>query len=93
MDVTPSLLIEMHFDEFKQSADEIIRKYDKLLSNNPSDARAYATLVELRKINTVIPVVKTNDFGHVHGNSIIPIGVNVSINATEKSIRVSEYLK
>ena len=54
MDVTPSLLIEMHFDEFKQSADEILRKYDKLLSNNPSDARAYATLVELRKTRNEI---------------------------------------
>ena len=53
----------------------------------------YDIVEELRKINTVIPVVKTNDFGHVHGNSIIPIGVNVSINATEKSIKVSEYLK
>ena len=54
MEVKPSLNVEMHFDEFKQSVDEIIRKYDKLLSNNPSDARAYATLAELRKTRNEI---------------------------------------
>lgn len=48
---------------------------------------------ELRKINSNIPVVKTNDFGHIHGNSIIPIGADVTINANEKSIIVSDYLK
>lgn len=48
---------------------------------------------ELRKINSNIPVVKTNDFGHIHGNSIIPIGTDVTINANEKSIIVSDYLK
>lgn len=48
---------------------------------------------ELRKINSNVPVVKTNDFGHIHGNSIIPIGADVTINANEKSIVVSDYLK
>jgi len=48
---------------------------------------------ELRKINSNIPVVKTNDFGHIHGNSIIPIGAEVTINANEQSIIVSDYLK
>ncbi len=48
---------------------------------------------ELRKINLNIPIVKTNDFGHIHGNSIIPIGADVTINANEKSIVVSDYLK
>lgn len=48
---------------------------------------------ELRKINADIPVVKTNDFGHRHGNSIIPIGAEATINAKEESIIVSNYLK
>lgn len=48
---------------------------------------------ELRKINSNVPVVKTNDFGHIHGNSIIPIGAEVTINANEQSIIVSDYLK
>ena len=48
---------------------------------------------ELRKINTDIPVVKTNDFGHIHGNSIIPIGAEATINEKEESIIVSNYLK
>ena len=48
---------------------------------------------ELRKINLNVPIVKTNDFGHIHGNSIIPIGADVTINANEKSIVVSDYLK
>ena len=48
---------------------------------------------ELRKINSNVPIVKTNDFGHVHGNSIIPIGADVTINANEMSIVVSDYLK
>ena len=48
---------------------------------------------ELRKINQYIPIVKTNDFGHIHSNSIIPIGAEVTINEKEKSIIVSDYLK
>ena len=48
---------------------------------------------ELRKINSNVPVIKTNDFGHIHGNSIIPIGAEVTINANEHSIIVSDYLK
>lgn len=48
---------------------------------------------ELRKINSNVPIVKTNDFGHIHGNSIIPIGAEVTINANDKSIVVSDYLK
>ena len=47
----------------------------------------------LRKINSSVPVVKTNDFGHMHANSIIPIGAEVIINANNQSIVVSEYLK
>ena len=47
---------------------------------------------ELRKININIPTVKTNDFGHIHGNSIIPIGVNATIDAKQKSITVDDYL-
>ena len=53
----------------------------------------YSIVDELRKINSNVPVVKTNDFGHIHGNSIIPIGAEVTINANEKSIVVSDYLK
>jgi muramoyltetrapeptide carboxypeptidase len=48
---------------------------------------------ELRKINPDIPIVKTNDFGHMHSNIIIPIGAEVTINEKEKSMVVSEYLK
>lgn len=47
---------------------------------------------ELRKINKEVPVIKTNDFGHIHGNSIIPIGVNVKLNPIDKSITVDKYL-
>ena len=46
----------------------------------------YSIVEELRKINSNVPIVKTNDFGHIHGNSIIPIGAYVTINANEKSI-------
>lgn len=53
----------------------------------------YSIVDEIRKINSDIPVVKTNDFGHIHGNSIIPIGAYATINADEKSIIVSDYLK
>lgn len=52
----------------------------------------YNIIEELEKINPNIPIVKTNDFGHKHANSIIPIGVEVKINADEKSIIVSKYL-
>lgn len=48
---------------------------------------------ELKKINKDIPVVKTNDFGHMHGNSIIPIGAEVKINSEDKSITILDYLK
>ncbi|MBR0427081.1 MAG: LD-carboxypeptidase [Clostridia bacterium] len=53
----------------------------------------YDIVEELRKINADIPVVKTNDFGHRHGNSIIPIGAEATINEKEESIIVSNYLK
>lgn len=53
----------------------------------------YNIIEELRKINSDISIVKTNDFGHIHGNSIIPIGVEVKINKKEQSITVSDYLK
>ena len=53
----------------------------------------YDIVNELRKININIPVVKTNDFGHVHGNSIIPIGASVTINGKDKNIKVNDYLK
>lgn len=53
----------------------------------------YSIVEELRKINSNVPIVKTNDFGHIHGNSILPIGAEVTINANEMSIVVSDYLK
>lgn len=53
----------------------------------------YSIIDELRKINSNVPVIKTNDFGHIHGNSIIPIGAEVTINANEQTIIVSHYLK
>lgn len=53
----------------------------------------YSIVEELRKINSNVPIVKTNDFGHIHGNSILPIGAKVTINANEQSIIVSDYLK
>jgi muramoyltetrapeptide carboxypeptidase len=53
----------------------------------------YNIVDELRKIKQDIPIVKTNDFGHVHANSIIPIGVKVTINEKKKSIVVEQYLK
>jgi len=48
---------------------------------------------ELRKINSSVPVVKTNDFGHMHANSIIPIGAEVIINANNQSMVINDYLK
>ena len=51
----------------------------------------YNIVEELRKINADIPVVKTNDFGHKHGNSIIPIGANVKIS--KDNIILGDYLK
>ena len=53
----------------------------------------YSIVDELRKINSNVPIVKTNDFGHLHGNSIIPIGAEVKINAKKQSIIVGHYLK
>lgn len=45
------------------------------------------------KINKDIPIVKTNEFGHEHPNSIIPIGADIEINSMNKSINiVSKYL-
>ncbi len=52
----------------------------------------YSIVDELRKINSDVPIVKTNDFGHKHGNSIIPIGAEVKINGKEQSIIVSNFL-
>lgn len=52
----------------------------------------YNLIEEIRKINPEIPVVKTDDFGHRHGNSIIPIGVNTKLNPKDKSIILDEYL-
>lgn len=52
----------------------------------------YNLIEEMRKINPEIPVVKTDDFGHRHGNSIIPIGVNSKLNPKDKSIILDEYL-
>ena len=53
----------------------------------------YNIVDELRKINLDVPIVKTNDFGHKHSNSIIPIGAEVTINSKEQSIIVGNYLK
>ena len=53
----------------------------------------YNIVDELRKINQNVPIIKTNDFGHLHSNSIIPIGAEVTINANDKSIIFSDYLK
>lgn len=53
----------------------------------------YSIVEELRKINSDVPIVKTNDFGHLHSNSVIPIGAEVTINEKEQSIIVSNYLK
>ena len=40
---------------------------------------SYNIVDELRKINQDVPIIKTNDFGHLHSNSIIPIGAEVTI--------------
>ena len=49
---------------------------------------------ELLKYTSFLPCVKTNDFGHRHANSIIPIGVDVELDPDNKRIRVLEdYLK
>lgn len=49
---------------------------------------------ELKKINPTLPVVKTEDFGHRHSNSIIPIGVTVKLNPRDRSIIIiDDYLK
>ncbi len=52
----------------------------------------YSIIEESRKLGIEIPKVKTNDFGHMHGNSIIPIGVEVKINSKDKSITLGNYL-
>ena len=52
----------------------------------------YNLVEELRKINPKVPVIKTDDFGHRHGNSIIPIGVNAKLNPKDKNIIIDEYL-
>lgn len=49
---------------------------------------------ELKKINPNIPIVKTEDFGHIHSNSIIPIGVMIKLNPIDQSITIIDnYLK
>lgn len=54
----------------------------------------YSIVDELKTINPDIPIIKTNDFGHEHGNSIIPIGVNIEINPVDESIKIiDDYLK
>jgi len=54
----------------------------------------YSVENELMKINSEIPIVKTNDFGHKHANSIIPIGANIKIDSINKSIIImDEYVK
>lgn len=53
----------------------------------------YDIVNELKKINSNIPIVKTDDFGHLHANSIIPIGVNVTINGIDKKIELGDFLK
>ena len=57
-----------------------------------TEKNKYNIVEELKKINFNIPIVKTNDFGHRHANSILPIGAEVKINAKEKTITVSKYL-
>lgn len=58
------------------------------------DKNKYDITEELLKINSTIPIVKTNDFGHKHPNSIIPIGADVKIDSINKTINiVSEYLE
>lgn len=54
----------------------------------------YKVEEEILKINSSIPIVKTNDFGHRHPNSIIPIGVNVKIDPNNKTIMIlDDYLQ
>lgn len=57
-----------------------------------TEKNKYNIVEELKKINSNIPIVKTNDFGHRHANAILPIGAEVKINAKEKTITVSKYL-
>lgn len=52
----------------------------------------YSIVDELRKINSDVPIVKTNDFGHKHGNSIIPIGAEVTIDKEKGTIMLTKYL-
>lgn len=62
------------------------------INYNLVEKNKYNIIEEARKINIGIPKVKTNDFGHMHGNSIIPIGIEVKINSKEKSIIFENYL-
>lgn len=57
-----------------------------------TEKNKYNIVEELKKINSNIPIVKTNDFGHRHANAILPIGAEVKINAKGKTITVSKYL-
>lgn len=57
------------------------------------DNNKYNIESELMKIKKDIPIVKTNEFGHEHPNSIIPIGTDIEINLDYKSINIiSKYL-
>lgn len=83
---------------------EVLTKYEELGLLNKAvvlgylyqlqyvENNKYDIVEELRKINKDLPVVKTNDFGHIHGNSIIPIGVTVTVNPNNNSITVDKYL-
>lgn len=43
--------------------------------------------------NKIMPMIKCNDFGHKHSNTIIPIGANIEINPNNKTIKiVDEFL-
>ena len=84
---------------------EVLTKYEELGLLNKAIVLGYLyqlqyvennkhdIVEELRKINKDVPVVKTNDFGHIHGNSIIPIGVTVTVNPNNNSITVDKYLQ
>ena len=47
---------------------------------------------ELRKINSSVPVVKTNDFGHMHANRLCK-GYGKLLNADEKKFCASSLNK
>lgn len=83
---------------------DILTKYEKLGVLNKAvvfgylyklqcvENNKYSIVDELRKINKSVPIIKTNDFGHIHGNSIIPIGVRVKLNPKDNTITVDKYL-